>query len=874
MTIKYSSIRHAMMASVALTGMTAVSVPTVAQAQALQPVVDVCTGLELNDSVLQQVINGTVVPTASAVESIYNSLLTVAIVAPPLLSLSPLRLGIADTTAALASGDPVSLAVLDTNGNVVAPGNCNLTADGYALNTPGGIAIGGNQITGLGAGTPATAGELDAIAFGNGAITAVGATGAVALGTNARVDVANSVALGAGSIADRGALTGYTAYGITGPVNSVGSVSIGAAGAERQLTNVAPGTAATDAATVGQVQGAIAANNADAVRYTDATHTTVALDGPGGTRVTGVAAGALSAGSTDAVNGSQLFATNQQVAANTGNITTLQGQVGTNTTDIANLQGQVGTNTTNVAGNTTAITNLQGQVGTNTTDIANLQGQVGTNTTNIAANTANIAGNTTAIANVQGQVGTNTTNIANLQAGVTANTTNLAALDDAAVKYDDATHGTVTFDGPGGTRLTNLAQGAVTATSADAVTGAQLFATNQAIAAATGSPGLALTYDDATLATATLGGAAGTTVDNVAAGNLAAGSMQAVNGSQLFATNQQVAANTGNIGALQGQVGTNTTDIATLQGQVGANTTNISAAYTRLDNLDASVTSIDGRVANNTSAITNIDGRVTANTTQLAAVQAQVDNIPVGYVSNADGITPSATPTDTAAFAGASGGTVRVTNVADGTLAAGSTDAVNGSQLAATNAQVAQNRADIVTISATIGAGSAAPLQYSNAGTPTVANGGTPTQDVTLVGANAGQPVRLHNVANGVAGTDAVNLGQLQTAMTQVQQQVVQGLNSANAYTDLRIAEIGFDLKELRQDAFSGTAAAMAMTAIPQTMTVGESMIGGAVGHYRGETAFGFGFSTTAGDRVVVKASGTIDTNGKGGVAAGAGFAF
>ncbi len=386
----------------------------------------------------------------------------------------------------------------------------------------------------------------------------------------------------------------------------------------------------------------------------------------------------------------------------------------------------------------------------------------------------------------------------------------------------------------------------MTASSTDAVTGAQLFATNQAIAAATGTPGLALTYDDPTLATATLGGAGGTTLDNVAAGTLAAGSMEAVNGGQLFATNQQVA----------------------------TNTTNIATATTRLDGIDAAVTSIDGRVTTNTTAITGIDGRVTQNTTQLAAVQAQVDNIPVGYVSDADGTTPSATPTDTAAFTGASGGAVRVTNVANGSLAAGSTDAVNGSQLGATNTQVAQNRADIVTISATIGAGSAAPLQYSNAATPTVANGGVPTQDVTLVGADPAQAVRVHNVAAGTAATDAVNLGQLQSTMTQVQGQIAQGYADSTAYTDMRIAEIGFDLNDLRKDAFSGTAAAMAMASIPQTITAGESMVGGAVGHYRGETAFGFGFSTTAGERVVIKASGTFDTHGKGGVAAGAGFAF
>jgi autotransporter adhesin len=482
------------------------------------------------------------------------------------------------------------------------------------------------------------------------------------------------------------------------------------------------------------------------------------------------------------------------------------------------LQGQVTTNTTNIAGNTTAITNLQGQVGTNTTDIAGLQGQV--------------AANTGAIATVQ--------------AGVATNAADIAALDASAVQYDDPSHDTVTFDGAGGTRLTNLADGTIAAGSTDAVTGSQLNATNQAVAALSGAVGLAVSYDDPSLATATLGGAGGTTIGNLTGGAVSAGSMEAVNGGQLFATNQQVGANTTAITSIDGRVTQNTTNIAGLTTQVGANTTSITA----------------------------IDARVTQNTTQLAAVQAQVNNVPVGYVADGDGATPSATPTNTAAFEGANGGPVRVTNVAPGTLSATSTDAVNGSQLYATNQQVAQNRADIITISATIGAGSAAPLQYSNPATPTTANGGVPTQDVTLVGADPSVPVRLHNVADAAAPTDAVNLRQYQAGLGAMQQSLAQAFADANDYTDMRIAAISFDLAELRKDAHAGTAAAMAMAAIPQTMNVGESMFGGAVGHYRGQTAFGFGFSTTAGDKLVVKASGTFDTQGKGGVAAGAGFAF
>src|SRR5690606_1752253 len=51
----------------------------------------------------------------------------------------------------------------------------------------------------------------------------------------------------------------------------------------------------------------------NAVQYDDDTHAMVTLAGADGTVITNVAAGEVSADSTDAVNGSQLFETNQRV---------------------------------------------------------------------------------------------------------------------------------------------------------------------------------------------------------------------------------------------------------------------------------------------------------------------------------------------------------------------------------------------------------------------------------------------------------------------------------------------------------------------------------------------------------------------------------
>ncbi|WP_151708372.1 hypothetical protein, partial [Acinetobacter junii] len=58
-----------------------------------------------------------------------------------------------------------------------------------------------------------------------------------------------------------------------------------------------------------------------------------------GTTLTNVKAGDVSATSTDAVNGSQLFTTNQKVDQNTTNIATNTANIATNTSDITTLKG-------------------------------------------------------------------------------------------------------------------------------------------------------------------------------------------------------------------------------------------------------------------------------------------------------------------------------------------------------------------------------------------------------------------------------------------------------------------------------------------------------------------------------------------------------
>jgi hypothetical protein len=431
------------------------------------------------------------------------------------------------------------------------------------------------------------------------------------------------------------------------------------------------GSSTTDAVNYGQLQAAglkvdtsgIATNAF--VAYDNTALSSITLGGgTAGTKITNVAAGNVSsATSTDAVNGSQLYATNQSVVANT-----------------------------------TAIA-------ANAADIA-------TNTAAIATNVGDIAQNTSDISTINTQVGTLNTQIAD------------------AVKYDGAAHDSITLDGTAGTKITNVAEGDVSsATSTDAVNGSQLYATNQNVAAnttaiaantadiatnatatatntsdiATNATAIAantsdiaqntsdistintqvgtlntqiadaVKYDGAAHDSITLDGTTGTKITNVAAGDVSsATSTDAVNGSQLYATNQNVVANTTAIAANTADIATNATATATNTSDIATNTTAIAANTSD--------------IAQNTSDISTINTQVGTLNTQIADA--------VKYDSAAH---------DSITLDGTAG--TKITNVAAGDVSsATSTDAVNGSQLYATNQNVvanttaiAANTADIAT---------------------------------------------------------------------------------------------------------------------------------------------------------------------------------
>ena len=173
-------------------------------------------------------------------------------------------------------------------------------------------------------------------------------------------------------------------------------------------------------------------------------------------------------------------------------------------------------------------------------------------------------------------------------------------------------------------------------------------------------------------------------IQNVAAGVISATSTDAINGSQLYATNNYM-------NNLAGDVKTKLGGNAALGNDGHLTMTNIGG--TGKDNVNDAIAAANTKVVAGdnitVTPTTNADGSktYTVKTTKdlvVNSVQAGDTTVNTNGVTIANG--PSVTKT------GINADNKKITGVADGNVAAGSTDAVNGSQLHTTNAKLERVR--------------------------------------------------------------------------------------------------------------------------------------------------------------------------------------
>ena len=208
----------------------------------------------------------------------------------------------------------------------------------------------------------------------------------------------------------------------------------------------------------------------------------VAIDQKG--KITGVAAGAVTADSTDAVNGSQLHAVATDVAQNKTDIAQNKADIAQNKADIAQNKADIAQNKADIAQN-------KADIAQNKTDIAQNKADIAQNKADIAQNKAEIGKLDNRVTNVENLAKQHTTVEAGNNITVTESTNTdggkkytVGMAKDItvdSVKVGDNTY--VSKDGLNANNqtITNVKDGKIEEGSKDAVNGGQLYATNQLV---------------------------------------------------------------------------------------------------------------------------------------------------------------------------------------------------------------------------------------------------------------------------------------------------------------------------------------------------------------------------------------------------------
>ena len=617
---------------------------------------------------------------------------------------------------------------------------------------------------------------------------------AVAIGNGTKVTEEGGVAIGVGSVADRAAGSEKGALGAFAPdtiptaekstwAATKGAVSVGdtANNITRQITNVAAGREDTDAVNVAQLKRA-------KTTVSDGTNTkvtsTVAEDGhtdykvnlnkdltgiesmtngsssirmgKGGTvtinnrvtidqsgKISGVAAGEISSTSTDAVNGSQLHAVQQEAGKHTKVVN------GSNiTVEETDQDGQktykVGLNKDlllgDITGKNVSISGTNGTIET-TGFIATKDKIYADKGAKLAD--VNVTGDT--ISNDKSSVkldkeGTVTINgkVNVDKAGqihnVTAGTADEDAVNVSQLNKQAAASKTTVSDGTNTTVTSTVAEDGHTDYKVNLnkdLTGIESM-TNGLSSIRMGNGGTVTINNRGTIDQSGK-------ISGVAAGEVKEGSTDAVNGSQLKGVENKADKNAENIQKNTDAIAKNTADISKNAEAISKNTENIKnnskAIAENAKNIQKNTEAIAKNTADiskNTEAIGKLDERVTSVeevAKKHTTVSTDDKNVQISEDTNKDGgkdykvslnkdlnlssVTTGDTKMDTNGVTvkdvsltkdglsignktyvsdkGLNANDQKVTNVAAGDISEKSTDAVNGSQLFATNQQVAQN---------------------------------------------------------------------------------------------------------------------------------------------------------------------------------------
>ncbi|MFD2675718.1 YadA-like family protein [Camelimonas lactis] len=679
------------------------------------------------------------------------------------------------------------------------------------------------------------------------------------------------------------------------------------------------------------------ANGAIGVVQRAATPDVTVLTAAGGTaaqpgaaqKLTNLAGGAVNSASTEAINGGQLYAASQSVATHLGGNATVGANGAVNGPSYT-IQGQ----------QYSTVYDSFGAVNSSLTTLGETANRGWDLQANDDTATAVKPGNKVQF--LDGQ---------NIKVTRNGGDLTIATADDLNVTSVTAGNATLTTNGlaitggpsvlatgidAGNLKVANVAAGDITsASSTDAVNGGQLYATNEKIkeldnGVANGAIGVVQRTHapNVTVLTAAGGTAANPgaaqKLANLANGDVSSTSTEAINGAQLYAASASIANHLGG-GATVGANGVVNGPTYVIQGQ------QYSTVYDSFGAVDNRLTTIGQQVdgmangggikyfhSNSQLADSQAVG---ANSTAIGPqaiasgagsiatgmnAQAQGDNsialganatasnagdVAIGSGSSTQAAVQTSTMTvngktyDVAGTAtatvsfGSEGAERTVTNVAAGRVSASSTDAINGSQLYATNQALES-------------LGSSVGVLGQNAVMYDTDSSGAKKNSITLQGGDANAPVLLSNVATGVADNDAVNVKQLKdvsagalasanrytddstaralaSANTYTDQKSAETLQAANSYTEQRFSILSGAIGDVRREARQAAAVGLAASSLRYDNRPGKISMAVGGGAWRGEGALAIGLGYTSESQMLRANISATSSGRQWGVAAG-----
>ncbi|WP_143751053.1 YadA-like family protein [Burkholderia sp. HI2714] len=383
------------------------------------------------------------------------------------------------------------------------------------------------------------------------------------------------------------------------------------------------------------------------------------------------------------------------------------------------------------------------------------------------------------------------------------------------------------------------------------------------------------------------------TITNVAAGRVSTTSTDAINGSQLNAA----------VTAINTLSTSTSTGISSLSTGLSTTNSNVGSLSTGLSTVNSNIASLSTGVANavqyDNALHTSVTlGGVGATTpvrlTNVAAGTAPTDAVNFGQLSSLS--------TSTSTGLSTTNSNVASLSTSLGSLSTGlsSTNSNLGSLstgLSSTNSNVASLSTSVSNLSTTLNNVNGGNTTYYKVNDPNapasqasgegaVAGGGGAVasgdrsvalgKDATAAGTNSvaigagsvaterntasfgtpGNERRLTNIAAGVNPTDATNLQQVNNA-------VAAGVGQANSYTDKRIADTNKAIGDVAKHAYSGIAAATALTMIPE-VDLGKSIaVGVGAASFQGHVATAIGVSARMTENLKLKAGVGLSSGGQ-----------